>query len=80
MTESRFTYIDGFTCPNAKRMLKYLFKSNYDRVEKNDVSRVFDIFLIKPKKESEIELMKEDIQDFIDYWGHQYKFHFTPNK
>ena len=75
-----FNYVDGTKIPTARKIIEFFFQDLYDRVEKNDEERTFDVFIVKPKEESELEVVKEEIQDFIDFWGSQYRFFFTANK
>lgn len=90
-SKKKFYYIDAITPSVATRLCKYIFQESFDRLEKNDNNRTYDVFLIKPKSlddsaESEtkamqsLDYLKEDIQDFQDYWGKGYQFFFSANK
>lgn len=73
-------YIDGVTIAIAKKICKFFFEDSFDRAEKNEKEKTYDIFLIKPKDEDELNDLKDDIEYFLDFWGNQYKFYFSENK
>jgi hypothetical protein len=87
----KFYYIDAVTPSVATRILTYIFQDSFDRLEKNDEKRTYDVFLVKPKAQDDsaeaetkamqdLEYLKDDIQDFQDYWGKGYQFFFSANK
>lgn len=87
----KFYYIDAVTPSVATRICTYIFQDRFDRLEKNEEKRTYDVFLIKPtpkedtaeaetKAMQDLDYLKEDIQDFQDYWGKGYQFYFSANK
>ncbi len=76
----KFYYIDAVTPSVGSRICEYFFDNYFDRLEKNNKERTYDVFLIKPKDEKSLEELKDDIQDFRDFWGAGYVFYFSENK
>jgi len=77
---NKFYYIDAVTISVAKRICAFFFEDNFDRIEKNDKERTYDVFLIKPKEKKVLEYIEEDILYFKDFWGNGYRFFYSENK
>lgn len=74
MPQKKLNFINGYTIYNSRRLLKYLFPSDYIDVSINQENRTFDVKLIKPKDPEELGQLEEDIFEFQKYWTAQYRF------
>ncbi len=70
----RFNRLNGVSPASGRKFLKFYFAEFYNRMETDDVERVFNVFINKPKDEDVFNEMKDDIQYWVDYFGSNWIF------
>ena len=71
---AKMNFIQGYTIYNSRKLLKYLFPSEFIKAEVNEENRTFDVSLHKPKNPEDLASLEEAIREFLNYWSKSYRF------